>query len=147
VVPDYIDFDTDYNDSGFSVYVRGSTSAGSGWANATYVSPYGANTIIDRPQSDTLAKREAIATAYLRREFAQVRGGRFTVTGFDGWRAGQTVAIADEGLGVSGNYEIKAIEAQMTTGSSVLTYDIYYGTLPWSGTYDIKRKNRRGRNA
>jgi hypothetical protein len=35
----------------------------------------------------------------------------------------------------------------MTTGSSVLTYDIYYGTLPWSGTYDIKRKNRRGRNA
>jgi hypothetical protein len=147
LVPDYIDFDTDYNDSGFDVYVRGANSAGSGWntGGAKSVSTYGANTIIDRPDSDTLATRVAIQAAFLQRDFAQAQGGHFTVVGYDGWRGGQTVTIDDATLGINGNYEIKYLETTFSeAGSDVLTYDVYYGTLPWRGHFDIKRKNRRG---
>jgi hypothetical protein len=147
LVPDTIEFDIDYNDSGWSVYVAG--KGASGWiygAGNTAASPYVGNTIIDRDDVNTQAKLEAAGVAFLSRDFAPVQGVTFEVTGYDGWQAGQTVTIADTGIRVARNYEIKAVEITGNTGY-VFTYRISAGAMPYRASFDVSRKNRRGHNA
>lgn len=147
LVPDYIEHDIDYNDSGFSVYVAG--SGVSGWApsGTPWVSPYGANTIIDRPEVTTSGMLQAAATAFLASDFAPQEMIRFELSNYHGWRVGQTVSILDDGLEIEDDYQIRSIELRPNAqGTDNIDYVITAGALPWSGTFDIKRKNRRGRS-
>lgn len=148
LVPDYIEFDTDYNTAVSSVYIRGANPAGTGWSTFNGVrSPYGANAIIDRQDSDAAATKAAIETAFLKRDGATVQGGYFEITGYDGWRAGQTVSVDDAGLSVLGSWEIKYIQGDVQQeGSGLITWQVHFGTMPWRGTFDIRRKNRRRSN-
>lgn len=143
LVPDYIDYDVDWNNSATVVYVKGATAAGTGGYAAGFTH-YPANAIIDRPESDTAATMLAIQTAWLKRDGNDVIGGMFTISGYDGWRAGQTVSIDDAGLGILGSWEIKYIQTTLSpAGSGDISYDVYYGAMPWRGTFDIRRKGRR----
>jgi hypothetical protein len=141
VVPDSITHDVDYNSAVASVYVQGATGATSGWVNNAN-NPYLANTVIDRSDADTVAKQFAIGSAYLARDGAPVELITFSVTGFDGWRAGQTVTIDDLNLGIAGSYEIRDIQMSSPAGNGIFTYDISVNAMPWRGHFDIKRKAR-----
>jgi hypothetical protein len=103
--------------------------------------------MLDAPNSNTAAKLNAIGTAFLKGEGANVVGGRATVMGYDGWRAMQTLTVDNASLGVSGSYEIRQIDTTTGAGNGVNTYDIYFGALPWSGTFDVQRKKRRKGNS
>lgn len=143
LVPDEIERDIDYNDAFTAVYVKGTTTTSSGWVTAVLGHTYAANTIIDRPDADTTAKRDAAGLAYANREGAEVVTVRFVVTGYDGWRAGQTVVIDDATLGINSSLEIKDIQTTFgPAGSASLTYEISAGALPFRGHMDVKRKNR-----
>jgi hypothetical protein len=146
IVPDEIDYEVDINDAGSHVYVKGGNAAGSGWVVGG-PSRYGTNAILDRPQSTSAALRDAIGKAYLNRELAPVSGGRAIVSNFDGWRAGQSLAITDAGLGLSGNYEIFQLATIVELGSGNTRYEIDFGALPWSATFDTQRRRRRTGNA
>jgi len=149
LVADDFEFETDVNDAGKAVYVRGGTSAGTGWVSLLTNANYGQTFIVDRPESTTASLKDAIGKGFLKREAQTVHGGRAVVTGYDGWRVGQTLTIDNDGLGIGGSYamsgalEIRQIDTLPNMGSGVVTYVIYFGTLPWSGTFAVKRKRRR----
>ena len=141
IVPDYIDFEDDLNSAAQAVYVRGANSSGSGWVY-TRANVYDQTQVIDRPHISTSAARDAAGTTYLNREGAPVRGGKFSITGFDGWRAGQTVHVKDTNIGVDADYEIRNIDGDANLGSGVTSYEISYGAMPWRGKFDLQRKPR-----
>jgi hypothetical protein len=141
LVPDDISQDIDFNNSAVQAYVKG--TGVSGWVKGLVANSYGANVLIDRPDVNTAAKLAAVGTAYLERDGAPVKMVQFTVEGYDGWRAGQTVTFDDATLGVSGSYEIRNINTSSSpSGNGIFTYDITANAMPWVGHFDIKRKNR-----
>lgn len=156
ITPDAFEFESDITGAGSYVYVKGGNATGTGWVTPVpAISISQQQFIIDRPQSTTAALKAAVGTGYLKAEASPLHGFRATVTGFDGWRAGQTVTIDDASLSIpdlSGTgavnqipatYEIKQVDTTPNMGNGVLTYDIYGGTLPWSGAFDVQRKKRR----
>jgi hypothetical protein len=100
--------------------------------------------ILDAPDSNTANKKTAIGTAFLKGEGGNVIGGRATVMGFDGWRAAQQLYVYNPSLGLNLAYEIRQVDTTFGAGNGVNTYDLYFGSLPWSGTFDVQRKKRRG---
>lgn len=149
IVPDEFEFEEDINDSGVHAYVRGGNSAGTGWVSVPGNSNYQQTFILDRPQSTTASLKTAVATGFLKREARSIKSGYAQVTGWDGWRAGQTMTIDDDALSIGGtytmggSYEISQLETTANLGSGVMTYDIFFGALPWSGAFDVQRKKRR----
>jgi hypothetical protein len=157
IVPDEFEFESDYNDSGIAVYIKGGTSSGTGWVGPDYTnSRYFQTFILDRPESTTAGLKAAIGTGFLKREAPIRHSFRATITmPASTWRAGQTVTIDDTGLGIDGSasanssypltqtYEIKQLETVANLGSGMVTYTIYGGALPWSGNFAVQRKKRR----
>lgn len=149
ITPFEFEFETDVNSSGTAVYLKG--TQGSGWFYLPGNSNYNGSSMLDTGQALTAAKRTAIGTAYLKGEAAPLHGGRFKIANVDGWRANQTVTINDEALGIDGSdsnitttYQIRQVDTTFELGAGRRMYDIYFGLLPWSGTFDIQRKKRRG---
>ena len=145
IIPDYIEYEKDVNDTAYKVYVKGSNTNGTDWIVRGSTGGrrfYDKYDIIDAPESDNTPECAAIGTAYLNREAAPVMGGKFTITGKDGWRAGQTVTIRDAAFGINTTYQIREISANPNFGSGVTTYDIAFGALPWRGTDMLPRKKR-----
>lgn len=142
VVPDYIEFETDVNGAGKAVYIRGGKAAGTGWVTDNTNANYSQTFVLDRPQSTSAALKNAIGLAFLKRDANESYGGRFTISGVDGWRAAQSVVIDDSALAINGTYEIKHIESTTDTGAE-FTHEVYFGTMPWSGMFDVQRKRRK----
>jgi hypothetical protein len=144
IAADEFEYESDANGSGTDVYVMGGNDVGSGWVTLKSNSAYRQTFMLDSPLSTTAALKNAIGTAFLKSSAADVVGGRALVVGVDGWRAGQTVYIPNAALGVDAYYEIRQITTTFGAGRGVNTYDISFGALPWSGTFDVKRKKRGG---
>lgn len=142
IIPDYIKYTKNVTDAAKKVYVRGSNSNGSGWVNKSTSRQYDRVDIIDQPQSDSAAEKNAVGSAYLNREGAPVRGGMFIVTGYDGWRKGQTITVHDSAFGINEDFPIRDIQATPNFGNGVTTYEISFGALPWRGSYMLPRKKR-----
>jgi hypothetical protein len=142
IVPDEFEFERDANTSGKHVYVKGGAAAGTGWVSDFPNSNYNQSFYLDAPNSKTAAKLAAIGLNFLRSSAGVVVGGRATVVGYDGWRAEQTLTVDNASLGISSTYSIKQIDTTFGKGNGVLTYVLYFGALPWSGTFDVQRKRR-----
>jgi hypothetical protein len=153
LVADEFEFETDVIDTGQTIYVKGGNAAGSGWVTISPPLTYSAGqAIIDRPQSTTASLREALAQGYGKREMAPVHSGRATITmPASTWRAGQTLTIDNHALGVPDDaavfdipatFEIRQLVTHPELGSGVVTYEIYFGALPWSGNFAVQRKKK-----
>jgi Concanavalin A-like lectin/glucanases superfamily len=152
IIADDLSWETDLNGAGTQVYIKGGTAAGTGFV---YAKGYGSlvnpqSFILDRPDSVTAATKAAIGAAFFARDAAPVAGGSATVTGFDGWRAGQTVQLYDPQILLSNlassstvtSAEIKQIDTVVNRGSGQVTYVLSLGTLPWSAKHTIQKKAR-----
>lgn len=142
IVADEIEVDTDLNSRTAQVYVQGGNASGTGWVTQSV--SYQQTVLIDRPQSTTNALRDAIGRAWLARDGGFVHAGRARLTGFHGWRAGQSVTFYDKVVAPNATrvYEIRRLETLVNLGSGNATYDIYFGALPWSGVAAVQQKAR-----
>src|SRR3990167_8775867 len=111
IVPDYIEYAKDVSDPAKKVYIKGGNTNGTAWIVKSTNRQYDRADIIDVPESDSSAACQAFGAAYLNREAAPVRGGRFVVTGYDGWRAGQTVNVRDSAFGLNEGFQVREIQA------------------------------------
>lgn len=99
--------------------------------------------IIERDDSEGTDKLRAYGRWFLRANRDPQQYGRFTITGFDGWRVGQTVYLTSTPDGLDGYAaEIKSIETDVLFGSGVLRYDIQWGRKKWSGVRTTARDQR-----
>jgi hypothetical protein len=99
--------------------------------------------IIERDDSEGTDKLRAYGRWFLRANRDPQQYGRFTITGFDGWRVGQTVYLTRTADGLDGYAaEIKSIETDVLFGSGVLRYDIQWGRKKWSGVRTTARDQR-----
>ena len=153
VAPEGLEFNRSFFDGREAVYIKGGLRPGSGIYRlpADDNSGFGRNMqlerleVIDRPDSETAAQRRVYGRGFLRQHRDPERWGRFSVTGFDGWRVGQTVPITSGAIGITSfDGEIKEIETEVGFGLGVLTHTIYFGRTRRSGARDQARR-RRGR--
>jgi hypothetical protein len=99
--------------------------------------------IIERDDSEGTDKLRAYGRWFLRANRDPQQYGRFTITGFDGWRVGQTVYLTSTPDSLDGYAaEIKSIETDVLFGSGVLRYDIQWGRKKWSGVRTTARDQR-----
>ena len=99
--------------------------------------------IIERDDSEGTDKLRAYGRWFLRANRDPQQFGRFSITGFDGWRVGQTVYLTSTPDGLDGYAaEIKSIETDVLFGSGVLRYDIQWGRKKWSGVRAAARDQR-----
>jgi hypothetical protein len=144
LVPDVFDHETDINDSGKGVYVKGGNAAGTGWVYRPTNSAYRQTFLIDRPESLSATMRDAIGEGFLKRDANELYGGRAQVTGIAlGFLAGQTVHVDHSNLAIDSDFTIRQIDTYPNFGNGTLTYDISFGVLPWSGTFAVQKKKRR----
>ena len=146
IIPDSIEYEKDVTDAAKSVYIKGGNKYGTGLVSNIYGGgrPYDRVDMIDVPESDSTRAKTDIAASYFNREGAPTTGGRFTITGKDGWRANQTLHVKDTALGLDDDFQIREIQAVPNMGSGITTYDIAFGTVPWRATYMLNRKKRAG---
>lgn len=147
IIPDYIEYERDRVDAAKSVYIRGANKPGTGPMpnNISPTQNYDRVDMIDVPESDSSRAKADIAASYFNREGAATVGGRFQITGYDGWRANQTLTVHDAALiGATTTFQIKEIQAVPNMGNGVTTYDIAYGVLPWRASLMSGRKKRSG---
>jgi len=149
IIPDYIDYGKSIRDRAKGVYIKGSNKYGTGLEmnTSTSVGPFDRMDLIDVPESDSTRARKDIATAYFNREGAAVVGGTFTITGYDGWRANQTVTVRDSAFGINTTFQIREIQAVPNMGNGVTTYTIAYGALPYRLSLMTGRKSRAAAGA
>lgn len=135
-----------------AVYVSGGNADGTGWVRNPSIlrSAFGApnrqperQEVIDRDDSEGPGKRRAYGRWFLKDHSDPQIDGSFTIVGYDGWRAGQTVYLTSEVDNMSGyEAEIKEIEVDVGLGSGVLTYVIQWGRRRWSGARDVARAGK-----
>lgn len=113
------------------VYVRGSTSLGSGWyQDDASVAAYGPReTPIDAPSADTAAKALSIARMYFGRVAQpRTRGSFQTEEPYNGWRAGQNVTITDPANDLAAqSFRIARVTTTFTKGTGTRRYKIEFG--------------------
>ena len=139
-----------------AVYVSGANDAGTGWVrvpalNSTAFGRPGRQPerqdIIDRDDSEGAGKKRNYGRWYLRKYNDPTLSGRFTITGFDGWRVGQRIYLQStpDNLDGSTGYELKELDTDVGFGNGVLTYTIQWGIAKRSGARAIARgqKGRR----
>ena len=146
IIPDYIEYEKDVTDAAKSVYIKGGNKFGTGLVSNTQGGgrQYDRVDMIDVPESDSTRAKTDIAASYFNREGAPVTGGTFEVTGYDGWRANQTLHVKDTGLGLDTDFQIREFQANPNMGSGVTTYRVSFGTVPWRASYMLNRKKRSG---
>lgn len=155
IVAENLRYELDGTDGREQVYIAGGNDAGSGWVRPGIGNSVALRTafgqdeharqeIIERPDSKSVAKRNAYGAAFLKAHQDPKTGGSFTITGYGGWHVGQTVYITDGAYGLSGEpFEISQVDVDVLFGSGTIRYDITYGKPLRSGVRRLRRRRNR----
>lgn len=128
--------DLEYDSNSFCnrVYVQGGTPEGSGYfvsdAGITAANGVIRTHAIQAPDSTTQAMAQALADMYLGRVATGIPRGSFTITGVDGWRAGQNVLITDSAKSLSAqSFRIRRVTTRVARPgtSMVFKYEVEFG--------------------
>lgn len=121
---------------------------GSGWVNSVDQDRNKRQAYLEAPISDSQRVRDRIGRQALYRAKHPTLRGSITVSGVDGWRAGQVVKIIDERLpsDMNGRYfMIQRVQAKPIEGQDVREYTLDFGDGPvsrWSMKGDEKNDGR-----
>ena len=141
LTPETLEYEIDDEPVVDAVYIRGKRGKprGSGWGWQGSPNPDAhTEAILNRPRSNTRAKRNRAARSFLRRN-RRVTGGSFR-TDLTGWRAGQLLYVTDASLGLDGDqFEVASVRGELQAGNAV-EYEIEFGVLGWRLTRELRRR-------
>lgn len=146
IAPEDLEYEIDADDTAHFAYVISEVKGGSGWVRPDNAPDWDAGTAhiyVEARKVKTAAQRNRRGKAELNRH-KRVRGGRFSVLGYQGWRTGQALPVTDSAIPISETFAVAQVTGELGAGS-VPRYEIEFGTARKTLLREVKRRKRRER--